>query len=194
MPSFPKPFGPRRVVVGALALMGLSTAAWAFPWDIDMVDALYKKAYGWKMMTPPEGAVSRNRFSQNHDRTTPEGAALVNPLQSSPETLKQGERMFTVYCAVCHGAQGLGGAEVMRNEPDVGIRRFPVPAPRLSGDAAVSTGRSDGYIYLTIRNGAAIMPGYGQAMSDEEMWSIVSYIRTLDGAQYVPPAPAGEGI
>ena len=101
--------------------------------------------------------------------------------------------MFGVYCQTCHGVEGKGGAQVMRNEPDVGIRRFPVAAPILSGPSNVSAMRPDGYIYLTIRNGGAVMPGYGQAMSDEEMWATVAYIRTLEGATYTPPAPAEGG-
>ena len=164
MPSFPKPFGPRRVVVGALALMGLSTAAWAFPWDIDMVDALYKKAYGWKMMTPPEGAVSRNRFSQNHDRTTPEGAALVNPLQSSPETLKQGERMFTVYCAVCHGANREGG---------VGL---PLTPDVLTQEASVYED-----VVMNGRSGTAMTSmGTNLGLSTEEVATLVHFLQTVE--------------
>jgi mono/diheme cytochrome c family protein len=62
--------------------------------------------------------------------------------------------------------------------------RYPILPPMLSGDGAITGLRSDGYLYLTIRNGAAVMSGYGQAMDDDEMWAIVSYIRTLDGAAY----------
>ena len=193
MPSTPNK-KLRRALVGAGALLAVSTTAWAFPWDIDMVDAVYLRAYEWVMQPPPEGTVSRSRYVANHSRDTPVGQALTNPYGANAEALAQGERMFEVYCQTCHGVNGQGGAEVMRNEPDVGIRRFPVPAPMLSGANAVSPGRTDGYIYLTIRNGGALMPGYKQAMSDQEMWATVAYLRTLEGAAYVPPAPpAGEG-
>lgn len=181
----------RRVwVAGALLLA--SGVAYAFPWDIDMVDAVYLRAYEWKMLPPPEGAISRDNYVANYDRETPEGKALTSPYTVDAAHLAKGEKMFGVYCQTCHGVNGQGGAEVMKNDPSVGMYRFPVAAPMLSGDANVSSGRSDGYIYLTIRNGAAVMPGYGQAMNDEEMWAIVSYIRTLPQAQYVPPAPPAE--
>lgn len=194
MPDPRTPSSRRRVWLAAGAALVASTAAWAFPWDIDMVDAEFFRAYEWTMMQPPEGAVSRDNYVANYSRDTPEGQGLANPYAVNDATLATGERMFEVYCQTCHGEMGTGGAEVMRNEPDVGIRRFPVPAPMLSGAGSVSSGRTDGYIYLTIRNGGAVMPGYKQAMSDEEMWATVAYIRTLDSAAYVPPAPpAGEG-
>jgi mono/diheme cytochrome c family protein len=44
----------------------------------------------------------------------------------------------------------------------------------------VST-RTDGYLYLTIRKGGGVMPGYGAAMDEHEMWSVVSYLRELNG-------------
>ena len=135
--SLSKRFLNRKVLVGGAALAALSTAAWAFPWDIDMVDAKYLRAYEWKMMTPPEGAVS-DRYVANGSRDDAAGQAMTSPYTASPEHVATGERMFGIYCQTCHGAEGKGGAQVMRNEPDVGIRRFPVAAPILSGPSNVS--------------------------------------------------------
>lgn len=170
----------------ALALVGLLAAApaAAAPWDIDMVDAYFYRGYEWKMMTPPEGAVSINRWVANADRLTPEGQALTSPYAAD---LASGERMFNVYCATCHGAKGLGGAPVADNSSG---KRYPIMPPRMSGEGASSKLRTDGFIYLTIRNGGAIMPAYGSALNDDEMWSIVAYIRSLPGGAYEGP-PAG---
>jgi mono/diheme cytochrome c family protein len=179
------------LAAAALGLLG-STVAWAFPWDIDMVDAYFFRAYEWSMMPLPEGVVSRDHYAQNGDRTTAEGVAMANPLEpANAPTIAQGQHMFEVYCATCHGVEGKGGAEVVRNDPSLGVSRYPIPPPMLSGAGAISTMRSDGYIYLTIRNGGALMPAYGQAMDATETWAIVSYIRTLEGARYTPPKPAG---
>jgi mono/diheme cytochrome c family protein len=179
----------RRSAVIAGALLVGSTAAWAFPWDIDMTDAVFYRAYEWAMPSLPEGTASRNRYFQNYDRNTPAGQALTNPYPVDDASLAEGRVMFRTYCATCHGSDGRGGSEVTRNDPNAGIRRYPFPAPNLAGPGAISSLRSDGYIYLTIRNGSAIMSGYGKAMDNDEIWSLVAYIRTLDGAQYTPPAP-----
>lgn len=204
----------KHTLVATVALGGLLAAstAQAFPWDIDMVDAVFYRAYEWEMMLPPEGsvptaspmadirkptvAVAQTTIFREHceptcrdmnangtqwDRTTPEGVAMTNPLapggKASDEVLATGENMYNAYCSACHGAGGAGGAAV----PE---RGYPAAPPALSGDGNSSMIRSDGYIFLTIRNGGAIMPSYSYGMSDEEIWSVVAYIRTLPKAQY----------
>jgi len=166
------------VLVGGLSI---SSTAMALPWDIDMVDAYFYRGYEWNMMTVPDGAVSINRWAPNANRMTPEGQALKNPYPVNDAALKTGKQMFDIYCVTCHGAEGKGGAAVADNTNG---KRYPVPPPALSGAGSMPSIRTDGYLYLTIRNGSAIMSAYGQAMDDDEMWAIVSYIRTLDGAAY----------
>ena len=168
-------------VAAVAAGLSISSTAWALPWDIDMVDAYFYRGYEWNMMTVPDGAVSINRWTANADRMTPEGQALTNPYPVNDAFIAKGEHAFNIYCVACHGDKGAGGAPVMDNTNG---KRYPVPAAMLSGEAAAPSFRSDGYLYLTIRNGAAVMSGYGQALDDDEMWAIVSYIRTLDGAAY----------
>ena len=169
-----------RVAAVAVGL-SVSTTANALPWDIDMVDAYFYRGYEWNMMTVPDGAVSQNRWAANANRMTPEGQALTNPYPQNEAVVAKGEKVFNIYCVTCHGVEGKGGAPVMDNTSG---KRYPVPAAMLSGQGAAPSMRTDGYLYLTIRNGAAVMSGYGQALDDDEMWAIVSYIRTLDGAAY----------
>ncbi|RME21294.1 MAG: hypothetical protein D6798_18510 [Deltaproteobacteria bacterium] len=173
---------------------GLSSPARAFPWDWDMVDNDFKRAYEWQMANLPDGAVTIDRYVPNADRMTPEGQALKNPFGAHPseEVLAQGKHMFEVYCQACHGVEGKGNAPVTHNDPANNVRRYPVPPPMLSGTGAITAARSDGYIYLTIRNGGAIMPAYGPSMEDPEIWATVAYIRTLEGAQYTPPPAPSE--
>jgi len=172
----------KTLILGGL-FATVSGAAWAFPWDIDMVDSAFLRAFEWEMMDTPEGAVAVDTLA-NADRTKPNGMALTNPYETGDAAVANGKRMFEIYCATCHGAEGKGGAEVARNDPANDIKRYQYPPPMLSGTGAISTLRSDGYIYLTIRNGGAVMPAYSYAMDDDEMWNIVTYIRTLDGAQF----------
>ena len=176
-----------RVLFAVGLALAAGSAAWAFPWDIDMVDAYFFRGYEWKMMGVPEGAVSRSNYVANSDRMTPEGQALTNPYDDKRASVATGQEMFDIYCTTCHGAEGKGGAPVTDNNPAEGRNRYPVPPPMLSGPGAISSLRSDGYLYLTIRNGGAIMPAYGAAMDDHEMWAIVRYIRTLDGAKFNAP-------
>jgi mono/diheme cytochrome c family protein len=189
----------RRLVVGAGLL--IAGVAWASPWDIDMVDSYAFKAYEWKMRPFPVASVQQTpsgpktpgayqtAYVAPVDRAT-ESDALVNPYPADAAALAEGKRLMQVTCAPCHGVDGIGGGPVTHNDPAKDIRRFPLPAPLLSGPGAVTAVRSDGYLYATIRNGGALMPGYGISLTDHERWSIVSYIRTLEGAQLAPPTPA----
>jgi mono/diheme cytochrome c family protein len=192
-----------------LVAAGLFTAgvAWASPWDIDMNNGYNFKAFEWKMRATPAGVVQTSPWGPKDDgayqtayvatvdRAQPSIDAMVNPYPADPATLAEGKHLFEVTCTPCHGPLGKGGGPVTQNDPAKDIRRFPIPAPLLSGAGNVSSLRSDGYLYATIRNGGALMPAYGISLTDHERWSVVSYIRTLEGATWTPPAPvqpAGE--
>jgi hypothetical protein len=110
--------------------------------------------------------------------------ALVLRINFAEGVRLMGPRAQAEEYAACEAAQGKGGSPVADHNPAEGRHRFPIMPPRLSGEGATTPTRTDGYLYLTIRNGAALMSGYSQALDNDEMWGIVAYIRTLDGAQY----------
>lgn len=164
-------------------------------WFIDMMDAQSVKAYERPMAPLPEGVVARDVYRAHLDRNLADGTinpaveALQSPLAADATALKQGEWGYQTYCAPCHSTDGAGNGPVTNNTSG---KRFQIPGSKLAGaDGALRT-RSDGYLYTTIRNGGALMPGYGWALNDTEIWSIVAYLRTMPDATYSPPQPAGE--
>ncbi len=193
----PSPPLKHAIAIGGLLVVLFGYLGWAFThytlgypyqwWLTDMMDGQNIKAYESTMAQVPEGAVSRNRYVPNADRMTPEGKALANPYAVDDDLLATGEWAYQVWCAPCHNPDALGMGPVTQNDPANGKKRFMMPGLALAGPAGVAKARSDGYLYLTIRNGGAIMPGYDWAMEDREMWAIVAWIRTLDGA--AAPAP-----
>jgi putative heme-binding domain-containing protein len=86
----------------------------------------------------------------------------TNPLQGNPTAIKQGQNIYRGRCAVCHGidAKGYRGSDLT------------------TGDWV--HGGSDAQVFQTIRTGVpgTEMPGSGN-MSDEEIWMVVAYLRTL---------------
>lgn len=175
-----------RAALVFLASFGAATAAWGLPWDVDMADSAAVKGYERSMPVLPEGVVAQpartspKGYTVNHVRGSEAGQALVSPYGDDASTLALGGRMYGTYCAPCHGADGVVLGPVA--QPG----RLPGVVP-LAGVAGVAKNRTDGWIYLTIRNGGAVMPSYGYTMSDEEMWATVAYVRTLANAKYVPP-------
>lgn len=175
-----------KTLTTLLVLGGLSTAAWAFPWDTDMADAIYKRAYSWTMGTLPEGTVSVNHARIQGDRFAPETADMTIPADVD---LAAGENLFNIYCTACHGVDGKGMAPVADNSSG---KRYPVPPPSLSGPGNVTALRNDGYLFFTVRDGASVMPGYGYGMMDHEVWSLVAYLRTMEDTAYTAPVEVAE--
>lgn len=107
-------------------------------------------------------------------------ATLHNPLTASRDTLETGKLLYLNQCAVCHGATGEGDGSVIHL-----LRKHP-------GSLVSETGRiwTDGYIYGVIRNGLGYMPSLGDAMSSDERWSVVLYVRSLQQAGLASPQAA----
>jgi mono/diheme cytochrome c family protein len=141
----------------------------AFPWSIDMFrgESVQPMAHAPRVMPPGtlpvngEPPMSREQSS----------AKLHNPLKANPAVLAAGESLFESNCAVCHGSNARGNGTV----------RFLLRVPPADLTAGVAAQRSDGYIYATIRNGSIVMPSYADAMSSEERWQVVLFLRSLQG-------------
>ena len=107
------------------------------------------------------------------------------------EKTAKGRKLYRHYCMHCHGETGQQGE-------GFNWERMPDPRPRdLSESAAMST-FSDEEIFNTISRdmrdtalqevlddenyfAVATMPTFKYTLSEEELWSIVGYVRTLHG-------------
>lgn len=103
-----------------------------------------------------------------------EYAGLVNPFSDEPEAIAQGEILFRANCTSCHGLTGEGDGPAAGNLD---------PPP---GDlAARQTNLSDSYMFWRISEGGlmdpfnSLMPGWKGLMSEEDIWQVITYIRTL---------------
>jgi len=88
------------------------------------------------------------------------------------QSAKMGEMQFAARCQVCHG---IGG----RTPTDLG--RGMNPQATDLGSAEVQR-YSDAEFFWIIRNGIRLsgMPGFGKMLSDEEIWPLVHYVRSLN--------------
>jgi len=101
--------------------------------------------------------------------------AQRNPLAVSPQTIADGKEAFSHYCVACHGMDG-------QNTGVPFADRMAPPAPSLASSDVQNY--SDGQLKWVIDNGVwpSGMPGSKGILSDEEIWSIVVFLRHL------PPA------
>ena len=99
----------------------------------------------------------------------------MNPIQSSARTVADGREAFSHYCAACHGLDG-------QNTGVPFADRMAPPVPSLvSTDVQQYT---DGQLKWVIDNGIwpTGMPASRGMLNDEEIWSIVVFIRHLPRA------------
>lgn len=104
-----------------------------------------------------------------------------NPLPDTPETRADGKEAFSHYCVACHGNDGQNSGVPFAD-------RLSPPIPSLaSNDVQQYT---DGQLKWVLDNGIkpSGMPGSKGMLSDDELWSIVLFLRHLPpaGSQGVP--------
>jgi mono/diheme cytochrome c family protein len=112
---------------------------------------------------------------------------LTNPLPATSENTAEGRQNFSHYCFVCHGLDG----------QNTGVPFADAMSPSVPSLATVEVqSYTDGQIYWVIKNGLwpSGMPASRGILTDEEIWSIVTYVRNLPRAGSLgdPPAFTGE--
>ena len=109
------------------------------------------------------------------------GKDWQNPTADNPDTVKMGMHHFQHHCQVCHGLDG-------HNTGVPFADKMSPPVVDL-GDKDVQN-YSDGQLKWIIENGIRFsgMPGWKGVLEDDEMWSIVRFLRHLPekGSQGAP--------
>lgn len=95
------------------------------------------------------------------------GAAGGGPAAMSSQA-RQGERVFKMQCAVCHNANS---TDALHGPGLKGLfQRQTLP----SGIPV-----TDEHVRMTIHNGRAMMPPFGNILDDEQMNDLLAYLKTL---------------
>lgn len=83
-----------------------------------------------------------------------------------------GKKIFTQYCATCHGTKGLG---------DGAGARGLVPPPRNFATGKFKFGSDDASLFKTVSNGSpgTAMPAWKTSLSDKQRWQVIAYVKTL---------------
>jgi cytochrome c553 len=104
-----------------------------------------------------------------------------NPLPNTPQTWADGKEAFSHYCIACHGMDG-------QNTGVPFIDHISPPIPSLASPGVQSY--TDGQLKRILDDGIkpSGMPGSKGTLSDDELWSIVVFLRHLPpaGSQGTP--------
>ena len=105
---------------------------------------------------------------------------VKNPLAGDPEAVRQGRVIFRFGCIFCHGLEANGGTR----GPDLTRGRW-------------THGSSDAAIFQNIDEGVPGTAMPATVLAEDEIWSVVAYLRTLSAASATPitgSREAGERI
>ena len=180
-----------------IALTGCSRGSYPLDFFYEM-----HYAQSYKIQEPPSLSAPADSVpitGRELDYTLAQSRLLENPVPLTPATIEMGAQLFQVNCAVCHGASGKGsegdgpmwqGLEgdgpMWQGFEEAGYR------PASPGDLTATgptVGKPNGEIFLIITQGFSeaygfpagrfVMPPWGKLLSEEERWTLVHYIRSL---------------
>ena len=102
---------------------------------------------------------------------TRHAASGANPMPASEENLIAGAKLYRQMCSRCHGVTG-------ESDHTYGQSFYP-PAPQLPLTRTLYT---DNEMFWIVKHGIrnTAMLGWGNLLSDDEIWQVVTLIRKFD--------------
>ena len=118
--------------------------------------------------------------TQEHWSAPAAAAKRPNPIAADKASIEQGRHLFEKNCVSCHGPAG-------RGDGPAAAALKPRPA-----DLAMMAGHHpDGDLAWKIANGRGAMPSWKDTLSDQQIWILVNYIKSLGGTFAGPTDGAG---
>ena len=155
------------IVAAAGSLMG---AAVVVRWSDNMTQTP-RIVPGERVFRMPSGVVPRGGELIIPKEQRDVAAKAPNPVKMSDASVAIGREHYTTFCTPCHGAEGKGGVTGL-------VATKFIPPPDLT-NPELQKQRTDGYWHSYIVAGGAVMPAYGEALSSQEAWHVVNFLRTL---------------
>ncbi len=170
-----------KLVLLTIMLCGYATVVWGYPWDQDMVDQPSAKAQESVAPAEPDAIPIGGTETLPTPMSEAEifdakdaAAGIPNPVAASAESIARGQYFYRINCLVCHGDKGHGDGPVGR--------KFEDPTPVDLHDEYTQD-QTDGQLFFTITRGRVAMPFYRDALSREERWDVINYLRDEFGKQ-----------
>ena len=99
------------------------------------------------------------------------------PPAATPERVQRGRVLFAKHCASCHGPNGAGDGKAAHDLD-------PQPTNLRDPDVA---GKSGTKLYRQITRGRAPMPSFARLLNDDDRWTLVVFVKTLNGPRESAP-------
>jgi thiosulfate dehydrogenase len=124
---------------------------------------------------PFEATMARMALKARITKEAPKNS----PVQPTEDNLTAGAKVYTDNCAFCHGWPDQPASKAAKG-------MFPLPPQLMTKDEMV-TDDPVGVTYWKVKNGIRMtgMPGFGEMLSDNEMWEVSEMLAHADK---LPPA------
>ncbi len=176
--------GPALPGMGAIAGRGRVDLRFAVDNDGELYiltksDGMIRKVVGARAATAPAPSVNVPTPTPGQNVTNQSVASLRNPVAATPESIAAGKRAYDTNCAACHGDLAQGAVKAGMTISIIEEQRGKQP-PDLTDDQW-DHGSTDGDIFAVIKRGLppTMMAGFDGRIPDDDIWSIVNYLRTL---------------
>jgi mono/diheme cytochrome c family protein len=124
------------------------------------------------------GSAASPEGEEEPERLDPpeEYAGKTNPFRGDAEAAAEGESLYQSNCFSCHG-------EAARGNGPAAAALEPKPPDLASSQSELS----DDYLHWRIAEGGmmrpfnSVMPSWKGILSEDQIWMIITYLRTLQG-------------
>ena len=130
---------------------------------------------------PVKGTIARGTMPFEYENTLEDylraGENLRNPLLKNNQNTEDGEALYLMFCAHCHGDNGDGKGSV--SHPVYGAIPAYNDKVQIRRTGSTMSELKDGNIYHAITYGLNAMGPHASQISPEERWKIIMYINNL---------------
>ena len=135
---------------------------------------------------PVHGTIPRGFLPFEYENTLDDfkraAIELKNPFERNNENIKQGEQLYGMFCAHCHGEKGDGKGSITHPVYSAIPAYFDDVMIRPRSQTTMKN-LKDGHIYHAIYYGYNAMGPHYNLVSDEERWKIVLYVNELQNKE-----------
>lgn len=132
---------------------------------------------GMSMRLPVKGTIARGQIGYFYPHANTgegyEASASYEPwVTKAKEDVKEGERLYNIYCWHCHGKKGKNDGPIFKE------KKMPGPSWKGYQDDYIKN-LPDGKIYHVVTYGKGLMGPHAFLISPEERWKVIHYVKYL---------------
>ena len=123
---------------------------------------------------PVPNTIPRGAYMPFHYPNTNEGydasKEVKCPIEATPESLAEGQRLFNIYCAICHGEDGNADGSIVK------AGKFS-PPPSYFSDQILAL--PIGQMFFVVHYGRNMMGSYATQLNQQQVWKVLSYVKSM---------------